>query len=417
MASSSSSSNQLYDIAIEDETKGGLDLQEWDTRGEEEFVFDWRLCLLGGFITAGTVDFPSMQLTLAALWKPGKGVYIKELDANRFLFQFFHEIDIKRVIEGSPWDYMRIRVTIDLSKPLKRRMRLRKLDEEWFWITFKYENVPTFCFICEMLGYSERFCARLFDTLAHEIKKPYGECMRALLRRRTKIIGAQWLRTGLEGDMNNVTCQSDKRGGRPYRNWLIEGFQSVLTSCGLIDMEMEGYKFTWERGKADWGREITGNFQSKISQCKKRIKLLKGRRDTDSAKRYKEENERLAEMLTKKEIFWRQRSKQLWLKEGDHISKYFHAAAKTRKQNNRINSLRNDSGTMVGWDDGLQYVMVGYFQQLFTPTVTSMNQVIDCIPKTITPLQNLLIVAPIEECEVKKALFQMHPDKSWDQTE
>ncbi|KAM6586913.1 hypothetical protein CsatA_009518 [Cannabis sativa] len=261
MASSSNSNNQLYDIAIEDETDGGLDLQDLDTRGEEEFVFGWRLCLVGGFITAGAMDFPSMQQTLAALWKPGKGVYIKELDANRFLFQFFHEIDINRVIEGNPWyfnrkaliisrmkdnsnprcitldtldlwvqihdlqtgcmtstilqavgnyigtfvetcpnnfmgiwrDYMRIRVTIDLSKPLKRRMRLRKLDEEWFWITFKYENVPTFCFICGMLGHSERYCAKLFDTPAHEITKPYGEWMRAPLRRRTKLIGAQWL--------------------------------------------------------------------------------------------------------------------------------------------------------------------------------------------------------------------------------
>lgn len=57
----------------------------------------------------------------------------------------------------------------------------------------------------------------------------------------------------LMGDMNNVTCQSDKRGGRLYPNWLIEGFQNVLASCGLIDMEMEGYKFTLERGK---GTEI-----------------------------------------------------------------------------------------------------------------------------------------------------------------
>ncbi|KAF4387376.1 hypothetical protein G4B88_026455 [Cannabis sativa] len=133
MASSSSSSNQLYDIAIEDETKGGLDLQEWDTRGEEEFVFDWRLCLLGGFITAGTVDFPSMQLTLAALWKPGKGVYIKELDANRFLFQFFHEIDFKRVIEGSPWYFNRKALIISRMKN-SSNPRCITLDTVDLWV-------------------------------------------------------------------------------------------------------------------------------------------------------------------------------------------------------------------------------------------------------------------------------------------
>ncbi|XP_060969581.1 uncharacterized protein LOC133036837 [Cannabis sativa] len=104
---------------------------------------------------------------------------------------------------------------------------------------------------------------------------------------------------------------------------------------------------------AEWGKEITGSFKTRISKCEKRIKLLKGRRDADSAKRYQEENERLAKMLTQKEIFWRQRSKQLWLKEGDHNSKYFHAAAKTRKRNNQINNLRDDSGSIVWWDNGL----------------------------------------------------------------
>lgn len=51
-------------------------------------------------ISKGRVDFPAMQQTLAALWKPGMGVYINELETNLFLFQFYHEVDIKRVMEG-----------------------------------------------------------------------------------------------------------------------------------------------------------------------------------------------------------------------------------------------------------------------------------------------------------------------------
>ena len=30
---------------------------------------------------------------------------MKELDTNLYLFQFFHEVDIKRVVEGSPWTF------------------------------------------------------------------------------------------------------------------------------------------------------------------------------------------------------------------------------------------------------------------------------------------------------------------------
>lgn len=53
------------------------------------------------------MDFQAMQQTLAALWRPVKGVYIRELDVNLFLFKFYHEIDIKRVVEGSPWTFNR----------------------------------------------------------------------------------------------------------------------------------------------------------------------------------------------------------------------------------------------------------------------------------------------------------------------
>ncbi|KAL8121461.1 hypothetical protein AgCh_018260 [Apium graveolens] len=55
----------------------------------------------------GKVDFLALQHTMAALWKPGKGVYIKELDTNLYLFQFFHEVDVKRVMEGCPWSFNR----------------------------------------------------------------------------------------------------------------------------------------------------------------------------------------------------------------------------------------------------------------------------------------------------------------------
>ena len=167
---------------------------------ETEPGFNWRLCLVGRFLQIGTFDFLAMQQTLASIWKPGKGVFIKELEDNRFIFQFYHEIDIKRVLDGSPWyfnrkalilarmtqdcnprnlpltsldvwvqvhdlqigfmnsnvlkalgnqmgrfvdtcpknllgtwrDHMRVRVTLDLNNPLKRRMKIRKTKDEFF---------------------------------------------------------------------------------------------------------------------------------------------------------------------------------------------------------------------------------------------------------------------------------------------
>lgn len=281
MASTSSIINAMNNITLDDEEEGGLALEETECeKGGEGFKdFDTKLCLMGRFITEGVVDFSAMQQTLAALWRPGKGVYIKEIDTNLYLFQFYHELDIKRVCEGSPWsfnrkaliiarmkkgdiprgvslnklelwvqihdlragfmsekvvqevgnyigefvsscqsnfkgvwrEYLRVRVAVDLSKPLKRRMKVRRAGNDWFWIVFKYENVPTFCFICGVVGHSEKFCSCIFDTPEHEITKPYGAWMRAPFKKQTNMIGARWLRDGNGENEQNTAAPEMQR--------------------------------------------------------------------------------------------------------------------------------------------------------------------------------------------------------------
>lgn len=88
-------------------------------------------------------------------------------------------------------------------EPLKRRMKIRRGDNR-FLINFKYENVPIFCFICGVLGHSEKFCNRLFVTPENETKEPYGDWMRAPFKRQVKPIGAKWLRNRTEGGTWNL---------------------------------------------------------------------------------------------------------------------------------------------------------------------------------------------------------------------
>lgn len=266
--------NDINNISLEDEDEGGLEIITGNA-DETQTGFDAKLCVVGKFLTEGRTDFQALQQTLAALWKPGMGVYIKELETNLFLFQFYHEVDVKRVMEGCPWsfnrrellmrrlsegenprsvplntmdmwiqvydlkvgfmterlitevgnnigkfvascptnfsgvwrDYFRVRVTIDVTKPLKRRMKIKKSAEDWYWITFKYENAPTFCFICGILGHSEKFCSRLFHTPEAEIVKLYGSWMRAPFRNHVKPIGAKWLRNGASYGGRNSESQ------------------------------------------------------------------------------------------------------------------------------------------------------------------------------------------------------------------
>ncbi|KAL8126087.1 hypothetical protein AgCh_013389 [Apium graveolens] len=312
----------------------------------------------------------------------------------------------------------------------------------------------------------------------------------------------------LIGDMNNVLSQADKQGGRPYPQWLIQGFRDVIEDCSLTDLDLDGYPFTWERGAGtgDWievrldralvstsflnifpnvklinlevstsdhcpilleihkasiviqkrvfrfenawlrepmcqkivedvwssgasvsfyakikecseilssrGREITGSFKNRINQCKKTIKLLKGRRDSNSIAVLKEEQKKLSEIYTQQEVFWRQRSKQLWLREGDQNSKYFHASGKNRCSINQIRSLRNNEGQEVDWNSGMENVITEYFSTLFKASVTEWSEVVQGMNNKVTAEQNEFLLSPVTEIEVKRALFHMHPDKS-----
>ncbi|KAM6569612.1 hypothetical protein CsatB_017597 [Cannabis sativa] len=254
--------------AMEDETLR-FQIEEEDleavlvSASDGEEGIDDRWCLVGKFLSNRIIDFEKMQNILASLWQPGMGMFVKQLDTNRFLFQFYHEVDIQRVINGSPWtydrmqliierlnvggdpkslplntldiwvqlhnvepgfmtestlrtvgntmgkylesdpknfigvwrDYLRMRITLNIEKPLRRRLKITKDDGAWFWINFKYERTPTFCFICGIIGHSDKFCPKLFHQPIDQLAKPYGEFMKALPPRNHKNVGSRWLRT------------------------------------------------------------------------------------------------------------------------------------------------------------------------------------------------------------------------------
>ena len=89
-------------LSLADEEDGGLELQE---EPEERKLKVFRCCLVVQFLTDKNVDFTAMKNMLSSLWRPVKGMCIKELGPNLFLFQFFHELDMRRVITGEPWTF------------------------------------------------------------------------------------------------------------------------------------------------------------------------------------------------------------------------------------------------------------------------------------------------------------------------
>lgn len=104
-------------------------------------------------------------------------------------------------------DYLRIRVRINIEQPPKRRMKIGKSTTSWFRTNFKYEKLPTFCFICGIMGHSEKFCPKLFEISEQLIEKPYGLWMRAMPKKNLGRIGEKWLRSRVTESRTSVTVE------------------------------------------------------------------------------------------------------------------------------------------------------------------------------------------------------------------
>lgn len=96
-----------------------------------------------------------------------------------------------------------------------------------------------------------------------------------------------------------------------------------------------------------WGRNFFHKFSDKVIKQKEIIEVLKSREDTDGIQFYFEEKNRLNDLILHEELYWKQRAKAFWLEEGDTNSKFYHAAASSRKKTNHISSLKADEGSVV----------------------------------------------------------------------
>ncbi|XP_074360199.1 uncharacterized protein LOC141700300 [Apium graveolens] len=235
-------------------------------------------CLVGSFVTNRKVNFMAMQDTFSLIWRPVKGVFMEETNqTNMFLFKFFHDRDMQRVLDDEPWTFnqqvlllkkfnvdeqlkdiklselymwvqvydvpigfksefilksignfvgrymesnsrnfkgmfrnlLRIRIAVDIGRPLKKQMRIKKLGGEWIWIQFKYERLPSFCFYCGKIGHTEKFGEVLFDNpQGHEVRK-YDSSLRAPLRNQGVSKENQWIR-GVDGAVLVPARTNDK---------------------------------------------------------------------------------------------------------------------------------------------------------------------------------------------------------------
>ena len=88
----------------------------------------------------------------------------------------FIEID-KRANQSKQAKFMRTRVDLPIDKPLRRGGNVVGMDGDKYWVHYKYERLPTFCFLCGIMGHDDKHCQAYPDR--QNATPQYGDWLRA----------------------------------------------------------------------------------------------------------------------------------------------------------------------------------------------------------------------------------------------
>lgn len=208
-----------------------------------------------------------------------------------------------------------------------------------------------------------------------------------------------------------------KRRFKFENRWLWEaGFKEVVSKCwrGFNDLNLCDKLDATTETLEIWGNKADSLFRTRKKELENNINHFQGSSLPVENERYKKAREELSDLLIQEEVYWRQRAKTFWLKEGDLNTRFFHQMCSSRKRRNKLEKLKDENGIWVEGQLSLCGVVKSYFQQIFEAPSNIQREAhfLDVVEQIITPSQNLELVSDFKKEEFRVAINQMHGDKA-----
>jgi hypothetical protein len=165
-----------------------------------------------------------------------------------------------------------------------------------------------------------------------------------------------------------------------------------------------------------WNREVFGDVGVGKGELMREIQQLDALEEswslTVEERTYREDcRGELHKVMDLDEISWHQKSRVLWLKEGDRNTKFFHRMANSHRRNNFIGCL-NVEGTLTSDPKEVEEGIVQYYKQLYCETISWRPTLIDLSFQTLVSEEANNLVLPFGEDEVLEAVRCMSGDKA-----
>ena len=163
-----------------------------------------------------------------------------------------------------------------------------------------------------------------------------------------------------------------------------------------------------------WSSEVYGQIPKKIQAKRTALNnLTRGNKDGVLSNEINSLKREINTLLDDEELYWGQRAKAHWLKEGDKNTKFFHAQASERRKQNTIAGIWDE---VVNWCDekeSIAHAAINYFENIYTTThPAQVEEITAAIPSRVTDDMNESLDRVFTREEVVAALKQIHPTKA-----
>ena len=218
-----------------------------------------------------------------------------------------------------------------------------------------------------------------------------------------------------------------RRGPVPFKfenMWLrVEGFKDLIRNWwqgievkGSASFKLAAKLKEMKQILKDWNRNVFGNLESNKAAALHQVEywdLVESERslteEETEAKKGAKEN--YAKWVSLEETHWRQLSRELWLKEGDKNTGFFHRMASAHRRRNCMDRIKIN-GVWLSEEQEVREGVVNVYQQLLSENLDWKADIGGLQLDQISQQEAEFLELPFSEEEVHSALMEMNGDKA-----